>query len=342
MDVSKLLESHGDDAPSGENLEYDPAFMEMELAAQPGEERQEGDKILEAEDPDYADVVSKAEAVLAESHDIRAAVFYAEAVLHTRGLAGFAEATAFVRGCLETYWDSCHPELDADDDNDPTMRINAVQGFNGADTVIRALRHAPLTDSRTFGKMSLRMIEIADGTIPTPANMTDIPDSTSVHAAFQDSDTEKLQEFLAATNAAQEDLKAIDALFVEKTPGQGPDLEEVQKTLQQLTRRLSDQMGVDVGDSAQEEEGETEGADGAPAKAGSGAGAINSANDVSNTLDRIISYYQRNEPSSPVPILLERAKKLVNADFMTIMEDMAPMGVDQINLIGGIKNESRY
>ena len=187
MDVSKLLEPRGDDAPSGGNLEYDPEFVDMELAAQPGEERQEGDKILEAEDPDFGDVVKKCEVVLARSHDIRAAVFYAEAITHTKGLLGFAQAVAFVRGCLETYWDSCHPELDEDDDNDPTMRINAVQGLNGSETVIRALRQAPLTNSRMFGQMNLRAIEVAEGVIPAPASMTDVPDSAAVGAAFQDS-----------------------------------------------------------------------------------------------------------------------------------------------------------
>ena len=57
---------------------------------------------------------------------------------------------------------------------------------------------------------------------------------------------------------------------------------------------------------------------------------------MANALDKIISYYQRHEPSSPVPVLLTRAKRLVSADFLTIMKDMAPQGVDQVRQIGGI------
>lgn len=341
MDVAKLLEPHGDDEPSGENLEYDPGFVDMELAAQPGEERQEGDKILEAEDPDFGDVVTKAVAVLERSHDIRAAVFYAEAILHTKGLTGFAEATAFVRGCLETYWASCHPELDEDDDDDPTMRINAVQGLNGTDTVIRALRKAPLTESRMFGSMGLRLIEIAEGTATAPASMMEVPDSAAVNAAFQDTDSEILSDFLAAALSAQADLKAIDAIFVEKTPGQGPDLEDVQKILNQIVRRLSEVVG---GDAVVPEEGEevvtgaAPAASGAPAAPSAPAG-IQSPSDVSNALDRIISYYERQEPSSPMPILLKRAKKLVGADFLTIMEEIAPQGLDQARNVGGISED---
>lgn len=344
MDVSKLLEPHGDDEPSGENLEYDPAFVELELAAQPGEERQEGDKIIEAEDPEYAEVIKLAEAILERSHDIRAAVFYAEAALHTMGLPGFAEAVAYVRGCLETHWDSCHPELDEDDDNDPTMRINAVKGLSGADTVLRGLRRAPLTESKMFGAMNMRMIDIAEGNIPAPAGMTDVPDGPAIHAAFQDTDPEVLSGFLAAATAAQDDLKAIDEIFIDKTPGQGPDLEEVQKSLGQIVRRLAENVAGEAAEEALDAESGDAG-EAAAAGGGGGArgvGAINSPNDVANALDRIISYYQRVEPSSPLPILLERAKKLVGADFLTIIDELASHGRDQVNTVGGIKEESGF
>ena len=342
MDVAKLLEPHGDDAPSGENLEYDPAYVELELAAQPGEERQEGDRIIEAEEPEYGEVVKLAEAVLARSHDIRAAVFYAEAVLHTKGLPGFAETTAYVRGCLEQHWDTCHPELDADDDNDPTMRINAVKGLAGENTVLRALRRTALTDSKMFGKLSLRKMEMAEGLIPVPANMEDVPDAAAVHAAFQDTDDDVLKALLAAASAAQEDIKAIDAVFIARTPGQGPDLDPVKKTLNQIVRRLSEATGSEAEDEAGAAEEGAGGEAGASAGTGGGGrpvGGINGPNDVINALDRLIAYYKRAEPSSPVPILLDRAKRLVGADFVTIIKDMAEQGKDQVYTIGGIKEE---
>jgi type VI secretion system protein ImpA len=37
--------------------------------------------------------------------------------------------------------------------------------------------------------------------------------------------------------------------------------------------------------------------------------------------------------------LLERAKKLVGADFMTIVRDMAYDSVDRVNMIGGISDD---
>lgn len=347
MDPVVLLEERNEDAPSGENLEYDPVFVEMELAAQPGEETQIGDAVTAAQDPEYREVAEKALQVLEQSHDLRAAVYLADAVLNTKGLTEFADVTTYIRGCLEKYWDTCHPELDPDDDDDPIMRINAIQGLcgqpggqSGPSPVYRSLRRVGLSDSRGFGRFSLRDIEIAEGTVAAPDGLENIPDSANVSAAFQDTDAEVLDSSLAAAKRAQEDIKAVAAVFDEKTPGMGPELDPLIKVLDQIVKTL----GRYAGGTQDAPEDEAAGA-GAHAPAGSpdataprAVGGIKSPADVSNALDRIIDYYRQNEPSSPIPILLMRAKRLVNADFLTIVQDMAPGGVDNVHLIGGIED----
>lgn len=339
MDLSDYLSPRDGDTPSGENLEYDPAFTELEIAAQPGEERQMGDEIVAASEQDWADVQVKALAVMERSHDIRAAVYLAEAVLHTQGLSEFASSIAYVKTLLETNWDSCHPELD-EDDGDATMRINAVRGLASSDRIVRALRRTALTESRMFGHMSLRHLDVAEGRINMPADMDEIPDAVSVSAAFQDSDDEILSANAQAVNAALDDVAAIDAVFTDKTPGEGPDLQLLTDTLKQIKRGLDKYAGAgdDTGD-ALEAEAPAAAASGSPAVSPSGGGAVNSPADVTMMLDRIMDYYARCEPSSPLPILLERAKRLVNADFMTIIEDMAKEGLDEVRQIGGIKQE---
>lgn len=349
MDPEVLLKPRSDDAPSGENLEYDPVFVEMELAAQPGEETEIGDTVTEGHDPDYREVHEKALAVLADSHDLRAAVFMADAALNLHGLAAFADVTTYVRGCLEQHWATCHPELDEDDDNDPTMRINAVQGLcgqpggqSGPSPVYRSLRRAALTDSRSFGKFSLRDIEIAEGVIIAPESMENVPDSQSVAAAFQDTDEEALGETLEALKRAQEDVRAISAVFDEQTPGQGPELDPVIKLIGQMVQQVASYAGGEVAAEAEDAAEAAEEAAGGPAPAGAGGGAvgaIRSPADVSNALDRIIDYYKRYEPSSPLPLILMRAKRLVNADFMTIINDIAPQGLNDVNLVAGTEDE---
>ncbi len=340
MDLEALLQSHGDENPSGEDLVYDLAFMTLELAAQPGEERQAGDKIIAAEDPDFKEVTEAALAVLEQSHDLRAGVFLSMSELRLRGFPGFADGTAYLRGCLERYWDTCHPQLDADDDNDPTQRINVILSLASPETILRGIRITPLTDSRTFGRISLRDIAIAEGEATASEEDEAVPDSSSIGAAFQDTDPKFLQAALSGVRQSLENVQAINARFDEMLPGRGPDLDSLMKLLGQVIARLEPvTSGATEAAQAAEVAAGAPVAAAAPASGGGGVGAINSPSDVQNALDRIIAYYKRAEPSSPVPILLTRAKRLVSADFLTIVKDMAPNGVENVNLIGGLADE---
>ncbi|MEP4196408.1 MAG: type VI secretion system protein TssA [Aliishimia sp.] len=347
MDLDALLQPHGEDAPSGDDLEYDPVFTELEIAAQPGEERQAGDEILAAEDPDFKEVASLATDVMGRSHDLRAGIFFAEANLRLKGLPGFALATSYVNRCLTEYWDTCHPQLDADDDNDPTMRVNAVLALSDPNRILRGLRTAPMTKSRMFGMISLRHISVAEGEITPPSDMESVPDVASIAAAFQDTDPDELRTMTQAAATALADLNSINDKFDAETPGQGPDLDPVIKMLKQINTRMSNALGdpVEEGDEELSDEGvDGDGGDAPAARGtgGGGGGGITSPNDVQNALDRIIGYYERFEPSSPVPLLLLRAKKLVNADFLTIVKDMAPGGIDNVHLVSGTVDEEEY
>lgn len=338
MDLDALLQAHGEDEPSGEDLEYDPTFTELEIAALHGEERQVGDEIVPGEDPDYKEVKAKALEVLERSHDLRAGIYLAEAELRLNGLPGFAAATSYLNRCLHEFWDTCHPQLDEDDDNDPTMRINAVRGLSDRKRIIRGLRRAPLTASRTFGSISLRDIAVAEGEATPSHDMETTVDAAAVAAAFQDTDEDTLRTIAKAAATALADIQAINAKFDRETPGQGPDLDALLKALKQINTR----MGAATGEPVEIEaaaDGDTSEAAAPRAAQASGGGAINTPVDVQNALDRIISYYERHEPSSPVPVLLKRAKKLVSADFLTIVKDMAPSGIESVYLIGGINAE---
>lgn len=345
MDIADLLKSHGDDEPSGENLEYDPAFISLELAAQPGEERQIGDSIIAAEEADHVEVIAQAMDVLGRSHDLRAAVILAHSMLRTKGFPGLAEVTGYIRGVLEQFWDTCHPQLDADDDDDPTMRVNAVAALTGLDTIQKAIRMAPLTESRTFGRMTLRDIMIAEGELAPPAGMADPPVLSQISAAFQDSDGEKVAAARAGAAKALEDVVAIEAIFDAKVPAAAPDMSDLAALLRQVLAKFATAGfgeseapgGSDDGGGAGDSGRDAARGGGGFAAAGSGGpGTVSTQQDVKNMLDRIIAYYARSEPSSPVPMLLERAKRMVGADFLTIIKQMAPDGIQNVHLIGGI------
>jgi type VI secretion system protein ImpA len=64
-------------------------------------------------------------------------------------------------------------------------------------------------------------------------------------------------------------------------------------------------------------------------------GVITSREDVVRLLDRMCEYYERSEPSSPIPLLLRRCKRLVSANFLDIVRDVASNAVDQVETLCG-------
>ena len=70
-----------------------------------------------------------------------------------------------------------------------------------------------------------------------------------------------------------------------------------------------------------------------------GVGSIRSRDDAIRALDAVAAFFRKNEPSSPVPLFVERAKRLVAKDFLEVLADMAPDGLDQAKHVGGVRDE---
>ncbi len=52
-------------------------------------------------------------------------------------------------------------------------------------------------------------------------------------------------------------------------------------------------------------------------------------------LDQICAYYERFEPSSPIPLLLRRARRLVAGSFEDIVKDLLPDAVGTVESLRG-------
>ena len=59
----------------------------------------------------------------------------------------------------------------------------------------------------------------------------------------------------------------------------------------------------------------------------------------SAALDAVAAFFRRTEPSSPIPLFLARAKRLVSKDFLEVLADIAPEAVAQARAAGGLKTD---
>ncbi len=61
--------------------------------------------------------------------------------------------------------------------------------------------------------------------------------------------------------------------------------------------------------------------------------------DVTAAIEAILRFYAEFEPSSPVPLMLRRVNSWVNKDFVALMAEIAPNGVDEATRLLAIKTE---
>ena len=337
VDIDSLLTEVAPDAPCGPNLEYDPSFLELEQAVQGKAEVQYGDTITPAVAPEWKVVKRLASSLLDRSRDLRVIVPLLRSSLALDGFAGMADCIALIERLLEERWDSVHPQLDPDDDNDPTLRINSLAILSDTATVLREVKEATLIVLPGLGAISVRDLEIATGELTAPEGQSRIAMS-SIEAAMKDVAPEYLQRMLEALTAAYDRTRNIETLLVRQV-GSSQAL-----NLDPLTRMLA--RGRDVLSSAVLDESlgndDAQGAE-ANGNAGRTAGAIsgdvNSRTDVVRMLEKIVAYYRREEPSSPVPLILERAQRLVTMNFLELLQELAPEGVSQFSVVSGTKIE---
>lgn len=336
-----FLAAVSEDRPCGDDLEYDAAFTALETAALGRPEQQIGDLVKEAEPPDWSAVEKEAIALLGRTRDLRIVKILAEASLHREGLPGLHDVLRLFSGLLDQFWDSVHPQLDPDDHNDPTLRINILNGLCDFDRMIRPLNRIPIVESRAVGAFGLRDIQIASRRLPIPEG-GEVANLGEIEAAFRDSELEALQTTFGAVKGCEEELREIEHAFTSRLGAQdSPNFSALQAVLKEIRQVLAQQISGLTGADAELPEDQS--GSGQAIVAGVAApqrtGAIQSPEDVVRVLDQLCDYYCKNEPSSPIPILLKRARNLVSKDFLEILKDLAPDGIAQIEMFRGKDNE---
>lgn len=338
LDSESLLRPISDAQPSGPNLEYDPAFADLERALVGKAEQQIGDVVTPAEDPDWNRVQRLSIDLLARTKDLRIACPLVRSLAVRQGLGGLDEGLLLIREMLVRYWDGVHPQLDPDDNNDPTFRVNTLTALCGPEAIL-SLRGATLFQSRAFGPITVRDCLAAQGSGETAR-----VDAASLEAALQESGIEGLGALVGACDRVVEHIQAIERVFEEHVGSAGPDMSRLTQLARQLTKLFRPRLESLRAAASATNGADANGAAGAAVANGATAhgvpGEIRSRDDVVRALDKVCDYYRRHEPSSPIPLLLERCKRMVPMSFLDILRDMTPDALSQAEVVTGVKRES--
>jgi type VI secretion system protein ImpA len=267
---------------------------------------------------------------LSKSKDLRLLAYLGTALLRTDGLPAFAQVLTTASQWLETYWAQVYPALE----EDAIARRNALNCFADPMAVVDRVWRLPLVSSRQHGRFGLRDIEIARGQA-APGVMEARPDESAINDAFAEFALEELTALDASVTAAMAALNSIDArMRSEGGPEVAPDFGPLVTQFAKLSRVCREQLAIRL----------PAGADGSAAAGADGAvgfkgGAITSRQDAVRALDAVAEYFRRSEPSSPIPLFVERAKRLVAKDFLEVLADIAPEALTVARSAGGLKDQ---
>jgi type VI secretion system protein ImpA len=339
-DAQALLTPIAGEQPCGQNPDDTGglvAFDALRLFGQPRSpeappDQDEGDKEAAKTKPpiEWERIRTDALDALGKSKDLRLLAYLATALLRTDGLMAFTQTLTTASTWLETYWPQVYPPLD----EDAIARRNALNCFADPMAVVDRVWRLPLVTSRQHGRYSLRDIEIARGQA-TPGPLEAKADEAAIRMAFTEVPLDEitgLDRSLADGTAA---LNAIDAkMRSEGGPEVAPDFGPLLTHFAKLARIYKDELSSRSPGAAAGGEGQPGGA-----AAGFTGGVINSRQDAIRALDAVADYFRRNEPSSPIPMFVERSKRLVAKDFLEVLADIAPEALPVARSAGGLKDQ---
>ena len=279
----------------------------------------------------------RAEAIegLQKTKDLRLLGYLGTALLRTDGLGAFLGTLTMASQWLETYWPQVYPLLD---EGDAMARRSALNCFADPMAVVDRVWRLPIVASKQHGRFSLRDLEVAQGHVQ-PGKDEKRPDERAIREALKEIPSEELTALEQDITAATAALTAMDArMRAEGGPDVAPDFGPLSTQLAKLNRLYREQIASRA-DTAVSGGEAGPGGQAAAATGGFTGGAIQSRQDAVRALEAVAEFFRHTEPSSPIPMIVERAKRLVAKDFLEVLADIAPDAVMVARSAGGLRPE---
>jgi type VI secretion system protein ImpA len=348
--LAPLAEPVSPESPCGADLE------DTQLLASFDAFRIFGNATPLSPETDWQAIRQHALTALEQSRDLRILTHLAAALLRIDGVVAFCGVLALADQWLAERWELVFPRVE----DDALSRQNALSCLADPMAIVAPLRRCVVITHRQLGTVTLRDIERVTGAaaaVTSPAGtgqpdstVTDvgIPDSAQVEAALQVTPVAELATLVATLSTGTNSLDNMVANMQQHAgPQAAPDFAPLAKPLMRMRKVLAEHLATRAKtNSPTPASGVSTAAGAAPAhmveaaglSVGTDSGEIQSRDQAIRAIDAAMLYFRKHEPSSPVPMLLERARRLVAKGFLEVLEDIAPDGLPQARIIGGVRN----
>lgn len=244
---------------------------------------------------------------------------------HLYGLSGLIEALDCTNNLLAKHWDDLHP---TDSEADYEFRQDSLKKLD-TPAFAACLDGMTIADGRQLGKFSLGDWLTARKTNPNQLKTIDqaLAETLKDQPSFYD-------EFAARMNELQESMGRLELTVKDKFVSFRLPFKALKAKLAEIGQLIAGFSDIAI-----------EGLEApVPASGGGPSGLavpeqIGSREDVVKTLAKIILYYTKNEPTSPVPAMLERAQRVATMNFKEIVQEFNLTGTPTIQDVLGWKSE---
>ena len=370
IELAQWLAPLDGENPSGEDLRNDARFHDLERILEPQVKVVYDDRnrpTTQVSTPiDWNTVLARAAELRTHGRDLRLLVVVTRALANEDGLGGLAEGLTLIAKSFEAYWDNMHPMLRGGPPRDAALRrINALLDLqNGQSGVLSDLRQRTMFASPGIGAITGRDLEqaclddramlqeaasglnAAEKAVLSKAHEQLIGRVRTATAALADRSAADLAAIVEAARAARSAMNALDAVVNARLETVGPAIPELSRFIDRVLASLERTQPARVIAEQAAPQGAT--AFAAPPQTNGHAAdsiasisvtglpdRITSRDDVVKCLDLVVAFYDRTEPSSPIPHLARRVRRMVHMDFVELMEDLAPSGLKEFRLLAG-------
>lgn len=353
--LSDMMTPLTPDNPCGENMEYDELYLSLDGLALGTPASEMGDSIVEGKDPDYRKLYDSCLKLWEKTRDLRVGCFFTLSSLCLCGIEGLHQGLTLIDYLVREQFDGLYPQLDPDDDNDPTERINilamispAEGGYSDPYNFITHLRQVKLVSELPY---TFRDYLIGSGFLDGASTEVDI---NSLNSQMMAVSVSEIQSCYDTVNGMIELTDSICDTFNSKIGDTGylvmDSLKHELTSLKNFYQNyLSTAKSTDNAENASSEIESVKTADKAVTSVASEQ-RVNPAFSIDSfvpsdrkeallLLKKSAEYFQKAEPTSPVPFLINRALRMANMNFIDLLGEIDSNALDRGREQLGVKPE---
>lgn len=328
-DIQRFLQPISDAMPSGDDIEHEAIFEQINQARE-SDEGTFADEAWEngARSADWIEVSRLCQQVLtSHSKDLQVACWLTQAQGALHGLQGMSAGIALITGLLTEFWSTLWPPLSDDPNDGIEMRSSRLQWLDKV--LSKQLDELPLTDDGVITLIVWQRVQYFEQRVATSASLRQVLTDDgyfgmeSCDSSIRTSKPDALIERITQVDELNHKVTLLYQTASQCAAAMNDTLHLSRQRLQEMAELLARFRDIVApGMTASESSAPSNKEDANLASISCSSSHHDMRTKAIEQLSTISNYFRRNEPTSPVPYLLERAVRWANMEMADWLREM--------------------